>query len=201
MLNCKPISTPISTSASLDDASIGDIPSTTSIDPTLYRQLVGSLQGYVVYLGSNIVSWQSKKQRTVARSSIESEYKALVNCSAELSWLVSLLSELHIPPSKPPILWCDNLGATYLSANPVFHAHTKHIEIDFHFVREKVAGKELQVQFISTQDQIADVLTNPFPTTRRTTTPILPSSSTVDEEMMGTSKLEKASLHGQRAEC
>ena len=71
-----------------------------------------------------------------------------------------------MPVKSPPILWCDNLGATYLSANPIFHARTKHVEVDFHFVREKVAQGRLCVQFISTYDQIADVFTKPLSTDR-----------------------------------
>lgn len=60
---------------------------------------------------------------------------------------------------QKPCLWCDNLGATYLSANPVFHARTKHIEIDFYFVRERVAKKKLEIPFISSKDQIVDGFT------------------------------------------
>lgn len=122
-----------------------------------------STSDYAIYFGDNLVSWCSRKQRTVARSSTEFEYKALVDASAEISCFHSLLTELGFRSSSPPILWCDNLGATYLSANPVFHARTKHVEIDFHFVREKVARKELHIQFISTKDQIADIFTNGLP--------------------------------------
>ena len=104
----------------------------------------------------------ARKQRTVSRSSTESEYKALADTVAELTWLEALLRELGIGLKSTPTLWCDNLGATYLSANPVFHARTKHVEVDFHFVREKVAQGRLQVQFISTHDQIADIFTKPL---------------------------------------
>ena len=98
-----------------------------------------STEGFAVFLGSNLISWQAKKQATVSRSSTEAEYKSLANATAEVMWIETLLDELGIPRSHVSCLWCDNLGATYLSANPVFHARTKHIEIDFHFVRERVA--------------------------------------------------------------
>ncbi|GJS58015.1 uncharacterized mitochondrial protein-like protein [Tanacetum coccineum] len=84
----------------------------------------------------------------------------------EIQMIDALLNELGIRSSSTPILWCDNLGATYLSANPIFHARTKHVEIDYHFVREKVAQGDLRVQHISTHDQIADIFTKPLPTPR-----------------------------------
>ncbi|GKA07055.1 putative RNA-directed DNA polymerase [Tanacetum coccineum] len=94
------------------------------------------------------------------------EYKALADIVAEITWLQALLNELGIRSSSTPILWCDNLGATYLSANPIFHARTKHVEIDYHFVQEKVAQGDLRVQHISTHDQIANIFTKPLPTPR-----------------------------------
>ncbi|GJU48221.1 putative RNA-directed DNA polymerase [Tanacetum coccineum] len=125
-----------------------------------------STGGFAIYLGSNLISWTARKQRTVSRSSTEAEYKALADTVAELTWLQALLHELGIRSSSTPILWCDNLGATYLSANPIFHARIKHVEIDYHFVREKVAQGDLRVQHISTHDQIADIFTKPLPTPR-----------------------------------
>jgi len=121
-----------------------------------------STGAYCVYIGSNLISWSSRKQLTVSRSSIEAEYKAVANTIAELLWIHALLHELGIGQSTPPILWCDNIGATYMSVNPVFHARTKHVEIDFHFVRDQVANKSLVVRFVPSLDQITDVLTKPL---------------------------------------
>jgi len=122
-----------------------------------------STSGYLVYLGSTPISWKSGKQRIVARSSTEAEYKALADGTAEILWIRSLLTELRVPSSTVTTLWCDNLRATFLFTNPVFHAHTKHVEIDYHFVRDRVTKQEIQVRFISSKDQLTDVLTKPLP--------------------------------------
>ena len=124
-----------------------------------------STSGYCVFLGSNLISWSSSKQRLVSKSSAESEYRGLVSLTAELVWIQSLLQELCLPTS-PPILWCDNQSATHLAANPVFHSRSKHIELDLHFIREKVLRQELQICYVPSGDQLADIFTKHLPITQ-----------------------------------
>ncbi|KAJ1695555.1 hypothetical protein LUZ63_012253 [Rhynchospora breviuscula] len=125
-----------------------------------------STSGYSIFLGRNIISWSAKKQATVSRSSTEAEYRGLAITCTELLWVQFLLQELKFKPNTPPVMWCDNVGATFLASNPMFHSRTKHVEIDFHFVREKVAAKTLLVRYLCSADQIADIMTKPLSTAR-----------------------------------
>jgi hypothetical protein len=118
-----------------------------------------STTGYCIFLGSNCISWASKKQPTVSRSSTEAEYRSLATTAAELTWLQHLLHDLGIKLERRPLILCDNQSAIHLAHNPVFHARTKHIEIDYHFIREKVTAGHLQLQYLPTTQQIADVFT------------------------------------------
>jgi hypothetical protein len=117
------------------------------------------IEGQQGDMRSNLISWSARKQATVSRSSTEAEYKAIANATAEIMWIQTLLKEIGIQVPATAKLWCDNLGAKYLSSNPVFHARTKHIEVDYHFVRERVLRRLLQVDFVPTGDQVADGFT------------------------------------------
>jgi hypothetical protein len=123
--------------------------------PTTQR----STTGYCIFLGSNCISWASKKQPTVSRSSTEAEYRSLATTSAELIWLQHLLYDLGNKLERHPLLLCDNKSTIYLAHNPVFHARTKHIEIDYHFIREKVTVGYLTFRYLPTTQKIADVFT------------------------------------------
>ena len=122
-----------------------------------------STGGFYIFLGQNLISWSSQKQKIVARSSIEVEYRALSNATPEILCLRSILQELWLPLPISPILWCDNTGATYLAANPVFHSSMKYVEIHYHFFRELVNSKQLWIGYVSIKDQLADLLTKALP--------------------------------------
>ncbi|GKU86988.1 hypothetical protein SLEP1_g1451 [Rubroshorea leprosula] len=125
-----------------------------------------STTDYLVFLGATPISWKASKQKAIARSSIEAEYRALAAASSELVWVLHLLRELGLPSGTPPVLYCDNVGATYLSSNPVMHSRMKHIAIDLHFIRDLVDKRILRVSHIASADQLADGLTKPLPSFR-----------------------------------
>ena len=127
-------------------------------DPTDRRFTTGLL----VFLGPNPISWSAKKQPTVSCSSTEAEYRALATTAAELSWLRILFKELRIFLPYVPVLWCDNVSAIAFSANLVFHSRIKHLEVDYHYVREKVLRRDLKVGFVSRKDNMADIFTKPL---------------------------------------
>lgn len=114
--------------------------------------------GFVIYFNSNLISWSSRKLWTVASSSTKAKYKVIATCASEIMWLKSLLCEIRFPIETTYAFWCDNLSATYLTMGPIFHSRCKHLEIDFHFVRDQVQQRLLKVRYLSSMDQIADVL-------------------------------------------
>ncbi|GJZ16254.1 ribonuclease H-like domain-containing protein [Tanacetum coccineum] len=118
-----------------------------------------STSGYCVFLGNNLLSWSSKRQPTLSRSSAEAEYRGVANAVAETCWLRNLLRELHTPLSSATLVYCDNVSAVYLSCNPVQHQRTKHIEIDIHFVRDLVAAGQVRVLHVPSRYQFADIFT------------------------------------------
>jgi histone deacetylase 1/2 len=125
-----------------------------------------STSGYCIYLGSCLISWAAKKQSVVARSSTKAEYRSMAHTVAELYWLRMLLKELHISLLTAPCIWVDNISALALSSNPVFHARTKHIEMDYHFIREKIFNKDIQAKYISTSAQPSDIFTKGLSSSR-----------------------------------
>ena len=124
-----------------------------------------STSGACIYLGPNIVSWWSRKQNLVAKSSTEAEYRSLAILSTEILWLQSLLSELQFEYQTPHIL-CDNLSTISLAHNPTLHSRTKHMELDIFFVKEKVLNNSLTVSHVPAHEQWADILTKPLSTNR-----------------------------------
>ncbi|XP_021618765.1 uncharacterized mitochondrial protein AtMg00810-like [Manihot esculenta] len=125
-----------------------------------------STTDYCTFLGSNIISWCAKKQHTVARSSTEAEYRSMAHTAAELTWLEYLLKDLQVFPEKPPILYGDNLSALHLTINPVLHSRSKHVALDYHYVRERVAQGVLITRYIPLAYQIADIFTKSMTKTR-----------------------------------
>ena len=125
-----------------------------------------SITGYIMMLGSSPISWKSKKQGTVSKSSSEAEDRVMASAASEITWLVRLLEELKVENLAPVTLNCDNQSVIHIGKNPVFHEKTKHIEIDCHFTRDKVLEGLIQLTYLPTTSQLADVFTKILPSSQ-----------------------------------
>ena len=121
-----------------------------------------SITGYTFSIGSEVIAWSSKKQSTVALSSCEVEYQALCAATCEAIWLRRLLNDAGEEQKESTIIKTDNQSTIKLAYNPVFHKNTKHIDTQFHFVREKLQSKEIFVEYCKTCDNMADIFTKPL---------------------------------------
>jgi len=118
-----------------------------------------STTGYVFTLGSGPITWAYKKHDAISLSSAEEEYRGAIEASKEALWLRQILSEFGFQEQHPTTLWCDNQSAIQLCKDPVQHQHSKHIELRMHFIRKLIHDHVLEVQYCSTDDQVADIFT------------------------------------------
>ncbi|KAG5719504.1 hypothetical protein E4T56_gene11305 [Termitomyces sp. T112] len=123
------------------------------------RLLSASVGGYAWTLGSGVVSWATQKQQTVAALSCEAEYMAAFEATQECIWLRSLLGALRYASENATTLLCDNNSAINLSEDPMLHQRVKHVDIKYHILRERVASKEIVIQYVNTKDNVADIFT------------------------------------------
>ncbi|GKB12216.1 ribonuclease H-like domain-containing protein [Tanacetum coccineum] len=155
MVNCNPSQTPVDTDSKLvqqiclyiNDPRESHFAALkgTDADWVGFPSTRRSTFGYCVFLGDNLLSWSAKRQHTISRFSAEAEYRGVANIVAKTAWIRNLLRELHSPLLTATLVYCDNVSAVYMSANPVQHHRTKHIEIDIHFVRDMVKACHVRV--------------------------------------------------------
>lgn len=121
-----------------------------------------STSGFCVFLGGNLVSWSSRKQQVISRSTAEAEYRSVAHITAEIMWIQALLAELYVSVPQKALVWCDSSAAVAVAGNPVMHSKFKHVEMDLLFVREKIADGVLHIGHIPGSEQTADILTKPL---------------------------------------
>ncbi len=118
-----------------------------------------STSGFMFSFGNGVVNWSSKKQPTVALSSMEVEFRGATIVACEVVWLQKLLLDLGQLVDAPIVIYCDNISSILLANNPIYHARTKHIKVHYHFIREKVLAKKINFIHVNTEDQIVDIFT------------------------------------------
>eukprot|EP00253_Pinus_taeda_P027198 PITA_27198 len=174
MEDSKPVCTPMVTGCSLsaNDESI-------AVHQPSYRSMIGSLlyltdwagsmddrkstSGGAFFMGSRLVSWFSKKQSSIALSTAEAEYVVAASCCTQLLWMMQTLQDFQITCTPPISILCDNTSAMSISKNPIMHSKTKHILIKYHFLREQVLEQKVKLEYVPSNEQIADILTKPLP--------------------------------------
>ncbi|XP_062074829.1 uncharacterized mitochondrial protein AtMg00810-like [Humulus lupulus] len=127
-----------------------------------------STTGFCIFIGDCLVSWKTKKQPTISKSSAEAEYRALAATTSEITWLQYLLTDLHLPQTTPAFIYCDNQSAMHIANNPTFHERTKHIKLDCHFICDKINNSTIRLIPVSSNLQLADAFTKPLPSTTLT---------------------------------
>nr|GEV20496.1 Gag-Pol polyprotein [Tanacetum cinerariifolium] len=129
-----------------------------AVDPSHYRDTHRSTSGSVQFLGERLISWSSKRQKSAAISSMEAEYIALFGCCAQILWMRSQLLDYGLAFNKIP-MYCDNKSAIALCCNNVQHSWSKHIDIRYHFIKEQVENGVIELYFVNTEYQLADLFT------------------------------------------
>ena len=118
-----------------------------------------SSSGFMFSFGSGVVTWSNKKQPTVALLSTEAEYRGAAVAACEVAWLHKLLGDFGLQVNTKVVLYCDNLSSIQLAHNPVFHARKKHIEVHYHFIRERVLSGDIDLVYVNTEEQVANIFT------------------------------------------
>eukprot|EP00253_Pinus_taeda_P018135 PITA_18135 len=176
MEDAKPKCTPMVTACSLsanDESAVVHQPT--------YRSMIGSLlyftdadwagsvddrkstSGGAFFMGSRLVSWFSKKQSSIALSTVEAEYVVVASCCTQLLWMMQTLQDYQITCTPPISILSDNTSAISISKNPIMHSKTKHIPIKYHFLREQLLDQKVKLEYVPSKEQVGDILTKPLP--------------------------------------